>query len=118
MDEFFKLLHLNHWFEIMPILMVGFLIGIISYYIAEDEAKSKQEHKDNARAKINPNSLKRAFFKGLSSMLMAGVAFGISGEFLDSYQTRVAIAALIAKLGLENALELISKFIGLKGLRK
>lgn len=102
------------FFDIAPILVLGLLLGIISFYVARDKAK-EEAFKSGETYKESTKPIRRAIINGLQSSVVCIICFFLLNYFEKSlgYYERLGIASLIAFLGFDKTLDLFKKVVDL-----
>ncbi|TSA80118.1 hypothetical protein FNE76_07615 [Helicobacter mehlei] len=88
--------HLEEMLELIPIALVGLLAGGLNYF-------------NNAE-----QSARNALVVVLTSSFLCICAFGILSATDLPYLAKVGVSAAIGYLGLDNALEVVKKILGLR----
>lgn len=99
----------DDFYAMLPCLCLGFLCGLVSFF------RSYDEH-DKAFDEKNLTTIERVFrfiAVCLSSALSAFIVFLLL-DFSDlTYMTKLGISALVAFLGIENAVAYLERFFGM-----
>ena len=96
--------NLGKYLELMPVMIMGVLSGIVSYFNSGD-------------AKDSNNAYKQAVKSILTCAFLAILAYSILSSTDLPYLAKVGISCAIGYFGIDKAIEIVQKIIALKGSR-
>lgn len=92
------------YLELMPVLLMGILSGIVSYF-------------NNGGANDSRKAYKQAFKSIITCAFLAILAYSILSATDLPYLAKVGISCAIGFFGIDKAIEIVQKIIALKGTR-
>lgn len=96
--------NIHKYLELMPVLLMGILSGIVSYF-----------------NNVCDNDLRKAYKQAFKSILTCAFLAILSYSILSAtdlpYLAKVGISCAIGFFGIDKAIEIVQKIIALKGAR-
>lgn len=96
--------NIGKYLELMPVMLMGVLSGIVSYF-------------NSGGAKDSNNAYKQAIKSILTCAFLAILAYSILSATDLPYLAKVGISCAIGYFGIDKAIEIVQKIIALKGAR-
>lgn len=108
-----KLIDFSFFIELLPIFILGFLLGMANYYIARDKAQEEALEKGE-QLKSHAKPLKRSIVSGVESCVICFLAYCALEYFTAlSYPLRLGISCAVAFFGIDKALDYVQKLLNL-----
>lgn len=103
--------------ELLPIAIIGLLVGGISYF-ADKEEDNKNGEDDNKCKKEKEKNLKDAVAHTFYSLVVCVIIYACLDATDLPYLAKVGVASAVSFFGIDNIMSIVERVIALRSARK